>query len=581
MGFMQVLNSWMIVFPLIVLLYYFFRKKYKKHVVSSTLFWEEAMLETKASPYLQKLQKNTLLFLQLAALVLLVIAMMNPYRTVDEIKGQQVIFVVDTSATMLAGKEEPLIEQHKKELKRLIEAANGTNMTVITSGSQPQVIVRQEANSRAVLEQLTEIDITFEAAHLMKSVAIAQSFINQTPTSVYIFTDALEKAALPLDSPIVQWHVHGQSEKLDNVAITKFVAMQQGQSVTALVQLTNETDQEQTVNLLLTNQEGISAKDILIIEAKATISHMRSDLAVSEALTATIEVADDYKADNTWFTVLQKPSMEIWLDADMHALVQKGFASVYDQVVFYDEKEQASTEQQGLIVSNHVAHLDKKGPMLLIGRDDVEAIEVQQFADSSTHALFNFSPLADVYVQAVYPPFEHFETIATVGKQPFIQLSDQGDIVVLADIQQTDWPLHPSFPLFLWSAIQQLANDSDYLGAYSPLQSASIVVPQKEWSIFDEDGKFIKAISNGKQFVAPSKPGFYELNAESEQRYFTVELPVEERTLVQGETYQLGSIEETVEQQQGQQSYIRWLVLAVILLLFVEWEVQRRRGFTN
>ena len=91
MGFMNFAFIGMIIFPIIVLLYYFFRKKYTKKTVSSTLFWEEIMQETKASPYLKKLQKNALLFLQLAALLLLVLALMNPYIASTKITGEQVI----------------------------------------------------------------------------------------------------------------------------------------------------------------------------------------------------------------------------------------------------------------------------------------------------------------------------------------------------------------------------------------------------------------------------------------------------------------------------------------------------------
>ncbi|WP_341320152.1 BatA and WFA domain-containing protein [Solibacillus sp. FSL H8-0523] len=581
MGFMQIANSWMIVFPLIVLLYYFFRKKYTKKVVSSTLFWEEAMHETKASPYIKRLQKNILLFLQLAALLLFMFALMNPYIATKELKGQQVIFVVDTSATMLAGKDEPLLEQHKRELKRLIEQADGMPMTLITTGSQPQIITRQEESSRAVLQKLNEVDITYETAQLPKSIDVVQSFIGQTATSVYVFTDALEKAALPVDSELVEWHVYGQTDKLNNVALTKFAAMQQEDSVTALVQITNEMDEAQQLKLIISNAQGTVKEEQLVIEPNATTSHVLSDLAPSGALTAMIELGDDYATDNTWSTLLQAPSMEVRLDPAMHALVQKGFTSVYDQVVFYNEEELTSTATDGLIVSNKVAYLEQKQPLLLIGRDDVEGKVVQQFAQSSNHPLFNFSALDEIYIQTLYPPFEDFETIATVDEEPFIQLSNKGDIIVLADIEETDWPLHPSFPLFLWSAIQQIGSHSQHLGTFSPLQSASIVIPQNDWSIFDEDGAFLQTISNGKQFVAPSKPGFYEMTAEEELRYFTVELGLEERSITQGETYQLGSIAGTSQIEDGHNSLMLWLVVLVLVLLFIEWEVQRRRGFTN
>ena len=71
------------------------------------------MQETRVSPYLKHLQKNALLYLQLLALLLLVLALMNPYVKKSTIVGAQTIFIVDTSATMLAGKDQSTFDTHK------------------------------------------------------------------------------------------------------------------------------------------------------------------------------------------------------------------------------------------------------------------------------------------------------------------------------------------------------------------------------------------------------------------------------------------------------------------------------------
>lgn len=581
MGFLQIANSWMIVFPIIVLLYYFFRKKYTKKVVSSTLFWEEAMQETKASPYLQKLQKNALLFLQLAALCLFVLALMQPYIKKAEVKGEQVILVLDTSATMLAGDGEKLFDAHKKAMREIVKQADGAPVTLLTTGSKPEIIVRDEMSSRAVLAAIDELEVTYEAAHMEQVIPVVQSLVGTASTSIYIWTDALEKTTLPVESEQVEWHVFGQKKELANVALTKFAAMQQGDAVTALVQLMNETDEQQTVELVISDQNGKSVKEVLTLLPNEPFSHVMENMQFAEQLTATINVADDYEADNVWMASLQKPSMEVLLDPDMHALVQKGLASVYEEVLFYDDETIAAADEHALVVTNDVEQLEGKQPVLLIGRSDVESEEVLQFANSTDYALFNFSPLEDVYVQSLYPPFEEFETIATVGDRPFIQLSNRGDIVVLADIEATDWPMHPSFPLFLWSAVQQLSNQSAFIGTFSPKQSASIVVPPKEWSIYNADGELVGSLSNNKQFVAPSEPGFYEMKADGEVRQFAVVVDVAERTFVTGDDYVLGNISDGASEEETKQSLAIWLALLILALLLVEWEVQRRRGFTN
>lgn len=569
----------MIVFPIIVILYYFFRRKYKRQVISSTLFWEEAMQETKASPYLKKLQKNALLFLQVAALLFFVFALMNPYRTSSVITGQQVIFVVDTSASMFAGKDEALFDLHKKELHKIVDSAKGKEITVVGTGSQPNVLVRNETNIVAVKQAIDQLEITYESAHMSNVLDVVQSFIGTIPTSVYIYTDVLDKATIPITSENVSWNVFGQDETLSNISITKFAAMQQNNEKTLLIQLTNETEEEQTVELTVNDENNKVIKESITIAEKSSVNHVITNATIGERLKASISTRDDYKEDNVAYTILQQPAVEVQLDVDMHVLVQKGFASVYDDVVYLNQSD-TNGEGKSLIVTNKVAHLNGNQPTLLFGRDDDLAQDVNMFASSSNHALFNFSPLHDIYVQSIYPPFEHLEVIATVGEHPFIQLSETGDIIVLADIQATDWAMHPVFPLFLWSTIQHVSTQSEYVGTFHPKQNASIVVPQKEWSIFDQDGQFVHAFSN-KQFISPKKPGIYEmLTDDGEKRMFTVDLSSEEKKIQQGETYQIGAIQ-AAREMQHQHSILLWFVPFILILLLVEWEVQRRRGFTN
>ena len=183
-------------------------------------------------------------------------------------------------------------------------------------------------------------------------------------------------------------------------------------------------------------------------------------------------------------------------------------------------------------------------------------------------------------MQSLYPPFEDFEVIATVGDEPFIQLSDTNDIIVLTDISATDWSLQPVFPLFLWSAIQEVSAQSNYLGTFTPKQAASIVLPQKEWSLFNASQQFLQDLPSVQQVVAPEQPGFYTLKAADEERLFTVDLSADEKVIKQGDTFTIGAVEVQTKEQQNR-SLMLWIVPFILLLLLIEWEVQRRRGFTN
>jgi hypothetical protein len=155
--------------------------------------------------------------------------------------------------------------------------------------------------------------------------------------------------------------------------------------------------------------------------------------------------------------------------------------------------------------------------VLLIGRNDEIAHEVNGVVTTERDDVFAYASLDDVYVSSLYPPFENYDTIARVNEEPFIQRSQKGDLIVLADVQMTDWPLHPSFPLFLWSTAEQMTTNSDYLGIFSPKEkkSISLVADEEdaEWEVFSEGNEYISSLQQGSQFTAPAKPGMYSLRS--------------------------------------------------------------------
>lgn len=201
------------------------------------------MQETKASPYLKHLQKNALLYLQLLALILFVLALMNPFIKTKEIAGEQSIWIVDTSATMLAGQT---FAQHKEEMKSLASEFTGQPLTIITTGDEPKTIIRQETDSSAIHKAIDSLEVTYEEEQLIKAIDVAQAYIGETATSIYLFTDSVERGELPISSEQIKWIVKGASKDLQNVSIKRFAATSIGEEALALIQLKNETDEKKT-----------------------------------------------------------------------------------------------------------------------------------------------------------------------------------------------------------------------------------------------------------------------------------------------------------------------------------------------
>src|SRR4028119_41861 len=126
----------------IVVLLYVLRLKRREHVVSSTMLWQSALRDLQANSPWQKLRSSLLMWLQIAFLVLAVLALVRPALRVLTSGGQNIAIIVDASGSMAATDVSPSrFERARGEANRLINAlSTGDSATVISAGSQTGVL---------------------------------------------------------------------------------------------------------------------------------------------------------------------------------------------------------------------------------------------------------------------------------------------------------------------------------------------------------------------------------------------------------------------------------------------------------
>lgn len=587
MGFNHIINSWTAIFPLVVLLYYFFRKKYEVTTISSTLFWRQSMRETKVSPYLKNLQRNALFYLQMAALLLLVFILLGPFLTKEQAIGGHTILIVDTSASMLAGKEQTtLFARQQAAMKELVASRSGEPITIVTTGKEPAIVVREQTDGEVLLAAIDKLAVSYEHEHMERALEFARSIASVGGADIHIYTDSLERAAFAEGDKEIAWTIHGSEDELVNVSINKFGAVKTPQGTEAIVKLTNASEVNQTGGVQLTNllTGEVLLEEKFSVEAGQDALLSFKELPDSQALQAEIIVNDDYVADNTAAILLGAEVSEAVVDGQLHELVKRAFEAVGLAVSTGSSKELVAAQDNAISVTNDVSLL-KKGlkPVIIIGRNDKSPTPVSGVVHSIADPLFTIADISDVYVSALYPPFTSYTTIATVGDQPFIQRSKRGDIVVLADIELTDWPLHPSFPLFIWSAAEQLRSDTDTLGLFVPNERKAVLSAGKAdgLEVFTLKDDYVTTFADGSSFVAPARPGIYKVRDGDAEKLFAVQLEQAEKELIVGASYKIGLTAAVEEAEEGMQM-IGWLfIIPLLLLLLIEWEVQRRRGYPN
>lgn len=546
------------------------------------------MRETKVSPYLKNLQRNALFYLQMAALLLLLFILLRPFLPKDTVADGHTVFVVDTSASTAAvDGDRSLLEKSKAKMRAIVEKRKGESFSIVTTGKEPYLLLREETDERNVLEAINGIGLTYAHEHLGRSLDFVRSIASQSGADVHIFTDFLDRSLFMESESSITWTIHNRENPIDNIAIAKFGAIHTPDGTEAIVKLSNQRGFKQTGKVIV--NDGLTgarlAEQDFSIEEEADTLLSFKELPMLPAFHVHMEVEDDYAVDNDAFIVIGGESSEVIVDNQLHELVKKAFEAIGLTVSSGSINEMTSAKDHSMIVTNETSFLEEGSePILLIGRNDSTTEPVSGVVESSNDALLSIAPIDDVYVSALYPPFEGFSTLAAIDGKPFIQRSPRGDIIILTDIGLTDWPLHPSFPLFFWSSMEMLRSGSDSAGTFTPNERRALLTGggSEGIEIFTMDDKYVASYPAGGNFVAPAKPGIYKLMDSGTERYLSVQLEEGEKLVAFGPSYKLGTGPAgDAEIEEGKQM-IGWLfLLPVLLLLVIEWEVQRRRGYPN
>lgn len=151
--------------PVIVLLY-LLKLKRRPLTVPSTLLWRRAVEDLVANSPFQKLRNNLLMWLQLLALLLLVLALARPVMQLAAPGGESIILLLDVSASMQTREEDGRTRlDHAKDLALEAVDAMGTgNRLLGTVGARDEMMIIGVANRPIPLQTMTSDQALLRAA---------------------------------------------------------------------------------------------------------------------------------------------------------------------------------------------------------------------------------------------------------------------------------------------------------------------------------------------------------------------------------------------------------------------------------
>lgn len=583
----------------ILIVFYLFKKKFERKVISSTYLWEQIMKEWETNRWNKKLNQNLLLFLQILIMVAIILALTRPFiNSEDIISSEQVVIVLDTSASMAVMEEEVTrLELAKEQIKQLVQQLNkNQTVTIVNAKSKPELLLTNESNQHQIITSIDDIQLSYEVDNLVDSMKLANSLIHQQSAEIHLYSDQVEKKdleTLPIKHNLV---VHNIGESKQNFSIRSFGVKLSGNLVKGVVTIFNEGDKEKSVTV------QIKSEDKLLQEVKETLPPNKlkvievNDLTFETVYEVRINEKDAYLFDNNSYAFLvNDETPTIYAAGEVNPFIIKAVQSLGSEVVTVKGDDFPKDVSAGISILSNVPATDWPNGAKLVISPTVggpfkiqDKKELKYVLSRKDDPMLSYVDTDNLYLAKSYP------IDALNGLQPLIT---SGDEVVVAkgkykknpivlfsfDVEDSDWPLHPSFPVLLNNVLNYLKPANAYLGRFLPGETIDITYSPTTTSAYIDvsDGSKVNNVNTKIPLQVPLQPGLYELHEKTEtglkSRYFSVEVADREKTAFSSESFSITVKDQQIESNTaGSIEIWYWVAFFALFILFIEWEVYRR-----
>src|SRR5829696_3400690 len=118
--------------PVGIIALYFLKLRRRPVQVPSTLLWRRSIEDLHVNSLFQRLRKNLLLFLQLLAILLAMLALAGPRIRGTTGQGKRYVLAIDNSASMSATDVAPnRLARAKQEAKKIVSSMEGDDLAMV------------------------------------------------------------------------------------------------------------------------------------------------------------------------------------------------------------------------------------------------------------------------------------------------------------------------------------------------------------------------------------------------------------------------------------------------------------------
>lgn len=618
---MGVLSWWPLVFLLLIpaiILLYILKQEAKPQKFSSTMLWQEVYRNLEATRPWEKLRKNLLLFLQILTILLLVLAMMGPWLRSAGRQGEQMVLVLDNSASMgtLYNGEQTRLEAAKEAACHYVDELPSGSVFHVISGNRQAVLVLTGSSDRTEAKlRIQGIEQTSLAGDLSSTLGLVQSCASQSESGeIMFFTDTA------FDIGDLEARVESFYSEAANISLNSLSYARKEDRLLVLMQVSNYSDEiyRGEVNLYGIDENG-NEKLLEIAEAEVNAGETGSVYVETDAekadssiriLRAELQERDALAGDNEAFCVLEEiADRKVLLLSESNLFVEKAFSNLAGVELYRTDDVELLTETDyDLYIFDGIMpkELPSSGSYLFINVPWEEYFkncgkvtgQILHFVDSEVTSYIHEAEIG-VNESLIYElpswgtsylnPSESMEVSeGTAVSAGFYGVYDGHRIAVMGfDLHQTDFGLKAEFPILVSALSDYLLNGSlteknAYVAGDSVMLHGNTKGSELTLRLPDGSTQILDASEASGSYLEVEQTGIYhvsqELEKEQKKQDFTVAFPTASESHVEsaqnmemansdgdGWNWGIGTLE-----------LRNYLLILLLILLTAEWIVYIR-----
>ena len=625
-----------IVIPLLLLLY-FLRLRRQTVQISSTMLWERAVEDLHANTPFQKLRPSSLLLLQLIALGLVVVAIMQPQmQGAVENDGKHVLLIDNSGSMMVEEEGFTRLDLAKEKAMQLVEqmyggglfSSTGSETMVIAFSDTATLVLPFTDSKQQILHAIQSIQPTHGRSLIGESLQLARAYTsNVNPESAGIseeeaaqydvFSDGLiDDLATQAMQRGESFHYHKIGAISGNVGIATINAKRPTESsneVQVFLSLLNTHNVPKIVDVELRldgipiGVQQVKIPSQLEVPGNASVVFSPFELPSSGLIQAMVLQDDSLGMDNIASFVIQPAKQLKVLLAEQGAPILQ---TILEGMSLAELKVVDALALESLIRSGDTSNFDVVvardmnmkelpfGSFLLFGppppikafESFVEGEPQVMLVSDEEHQAMRFVRYEDVIVTTGYDIVlsDTVRVLLEGSHWPAIMSyrSNESHIIYAAfDPLESNWPYLRSFPFFVFNSVQFLGHSGNrFVNSVVQIgETISHIAPKNKDAVLTEpdgQGHAIRVDESGMVFWGPIRlSGIHTIAFEGRDIQMAVNTLQKESIIAPQDSISVGAKLITSISAGGSSFIQLWpfALGAVLVVLLAEWWVYQRK----